>query len=86
MKQLTSGLYTALDEKMKSSSLSSAYTIYNDKQMTKEYNNYKTLIKTWEEKIADMEDRYYKQFSNMETQLAKLQSSTSSLSSLLGNS
>lgn len=86
MKQLTSGLYTALDEKMKSSSLSSAYTIYNDKQMTKEYNNYKTLIKTWEEKIADMEDRYYKQFSNMESQLAKLQSSTSSLSSLLGNS
>lgn len=86
MKQLTSGLYSALDEKMKSSSLSSAYTIYNDKQMTKEYNNYKTLIKTWEEKIADMEDRYYKQFSNMESQLAKLQSSTSSLSSLLGNS
>lgn len=84
MKQLTSGLYSALDSKMKSTTLSSAYTIYNDKQMTKEYNNYTTEIKEWETKISDLEDRYYKQFSNMETQLAKMQSSTSSISSMLG--
>lgn len=85
MKQLTSGLYTALDNKMKSTNLSSAYTIYNDKQMTKEYSSYKTQIKAWETKIEDLETRYYKQFSNMETQLAKMQSSTSSLTSLFGN-
>lgn len=84
MKQLTSGLYSALDSKMKSTTLSSAYTIYNDKQMTKEYNNYTTEIKEWENKISDLEDRYYKQFSTMETQLAKMQSSTSSISSMLG--
>ena len=84
MKQLTSGLYSALDSKMKSTTLSSAYTIYNDKQMTKEYNNYTTEIKEWETKISDLEDRYYKQFSTMETQLAKMQSSTSSISSMLG--
>ena len=85
MKQLTSGLYTALDNKMKSTTLSSAYTIYNDKQMTKEYSSYTTQIKAWETKIEDLETRYYKQFSNMETQLAKMQSSTSSLTSLFGN-
>lgn len=85
MKQLTSGLYTALDNKMKSTNLSSAYTIYNDKQMTKDYNSYTTQIKNWETKIEDLENRYYKQFSNMEKQLAKMQSSTSSLSSLFGN-
>lgn len=84
MKQLTSGLYSALDSKMKSTTMSSAYTIYNDKQMTKEYNNYTTEIKEWETKISDLEDRYYKQFSNMETQLAKMQSTTSSLTSMLG--
>lgn len=84
MKQLTSGLYSALDSKMKSTTLSSAYTIYNDKQMTKEYSNYTTEIKEWETKISDLEDRYYKQFSTMETQLAKMQSSTSSISSMLG--
>lgn len=84
MKQLTSGLYSALDNKMKSTTMSSAYTIYNDKQMTKEYSNYTTEIKEWETKISDLEDRYYKQFSTMETQLAKMQSTTSSLTSMLG--
>lgn len=85
MKQLTSGLYTALDNKMKSTNLSSAYTIYNDKQMTKDYSSYTTQIKAWETKIEDLENRYYKQFSNMEKQLAKMQSSTSSLTSMFGN-
>ena len=85
MKQLTSGLYKALDAKMKSTTMSSAYTIYNDKQMTKDYNSYTTQIKNWETKIEDLENRYYKQFSNMEKQLAKMQSSTSSLTSMFGN-
>jgi flagellar hook-associated protein 2 len=85
MKQLTSGLYTALDNKMKSSSLSSAYTIYNDKQMASEYSSYTKLISTWEDKIEDMEDRYYSKFSSMETALAKLQSSSSSISSLFSS-
>lgn len=85
MKQLTSGLYSALDVKMKSTTMSSAYTIYNDKQMTRDYNSYTTQIKNWETKIEDLENRYYKQFSNMEKQLAKMQSSTSSLTSMFGN-
>lgn len=84
MKNLMTDLYKALDEKMGSSDFSSRYTIYNDKQMTKDYANYTKLIKTWENKIADLEDRYYKQYSNMEKQLAKMQSATSSLSGLLG--
>lgn len=84
MKNLMTDLYKALDEKMGSSDFSSRYTIYNDKQMTKDYANYTKLIKTWENKIADLEDRYYKQYSNMEKQLSKMQSATSSLSGLLG--
>ena len=78
MKQLTSGLYSALDKQMKGTNLRSTYTIYNDKQMASEYSNYTTTIKQWEEKIQDYEDRYYSQFSKMESSLAKLQSSTSS--------
>lgn len=85
MKQLTSGLYNALDQQMKGTNLRSTYTIYNDKQMASEYKNYTTIIKQWEEKIQDYEDRYYSQFSKMEKSLAKLQSSTSSLTSLFGN-
>lgn len=84
MKNLTQGLYKALDSQMKSSSLRSYGTIYNDKQMATEYSNYTDTIKKWEEKVEAMEESYYKKFAAMETALAKLQSSTSSLSSLFG--
>lgn len=86
MKQLTTGLYQELDKKMKGTKLSSAYTIYNDKQMTKDYDSYKKQIKAWEAKIESMETRYYRQYANMEKQLSKMQSATSSLSGLLGGS
>ena len=85
MQDLSSQLYKAVGNEMKSSNLRTAYTVYNDKQMAKEYSTYTKNIKSWETKISDMEDRYYKKFSAMESALAKLQSSTSSLSSLFGN-
>lgn len=84
MKQLTSGLYDAMDAKMKSTTMSSAYTVYNDKEMANEYSSYTDLIKDWEKRITDMEDRYYKKFAAMEKALSQLQNSTSSFSSLLG--
>ncbi len=84
MKQLTSGLYDALDSKMKATTLSSVYTVYNDKEMAKEYSDYTTTISDWEDKVSDMEDYYYKKFAAMESALATLQSNASSLSSLLG--
>lgn len=84
MKKLTSNLYSAIDSKMKSTELSSAYKVYNDKEMDKELSSIEKLIKKWEEKVAAEEDRYYKQFSNMEVALSKLQSQTNSLTGLLG--
>lgn len=78
-------LYNTLTEKMKKTSLSSALTIYNDKSMEKQQTQYAKDIKNWESKLQDMEDAYYKKFSAMETALAKLQSSTSALSSLMGS-
>ena len=84
MKQLTTGLYTAIDKQMKSTTLSSAYTIYNDKQMQKEYDNYTKVLKEWEKKISDKEDYYYKKFSAMETALGKLNSNSSYLTGMLG--
>ncbi len=83
--QLATSVYDDLHEKMTASpTLSSAYKVYNDKQMQSEYDEYTKTIKKWEEKLKDMEDAYYKKFSAMETALAKLQSQTNSLSSLLG--
>ena len=85
MQQLTTNLYEAIGTKMKSSTLSSIYKVYNDKEMASEYSDYTTTIKKWEQKLQDQEDAYYKKFSAMETALSKLQSQTSSLSNLFGS-
>ena len=86
MKQLTTGLYTAIDKQMKSTTLSSAYTIYNDKEMNSQYSEYSKTISTWQDKLTEKEDYYYNKFAQMEAALTKLQSQTSSLSGLFGSS
>ena len=85
MKQLSKNLYDAIDKQMAGNDLRTRYSIYNDKELDKQYNNYTKTIKEWEEKVSDKEEYYYKQFSHMETALSKLQSQTSSLSGLLGS-
>ncbi|WP_458459632.1 flagellar filament capping protein FliD [Pseudobutyrivibrio sp.] len=84
LKKITSNLYTALDGKMKSSAIKSVYTVYNDKEMASEYSDYSRTIKTWTDRVTDMEDAYYKKFAAMEKALATLQGNSSSISSLLG--
>ena len=84
MKQLSTSLYKAIGDKMSSTTLSSAYTIYNDKQMTKDLNNYKTQITKWEKMVSEKEDYYYKKFSKMESALATLNSTQSSMSGFFG--
>ncbi|WP_027422186.1 flagellar filament capping protein FliD [Lachnobacterium bovis] len=79
MKQLSTKLYDNIDKQMKSSKIKSAYKVYNDKQLTSEYNNYQKLIAEWEARITEKEDYYYNKFAAMETALAKLQNSSSSL-------
>ncbi len=83
-KQLTSELYTNLGEQMSATTLRSYGSFYNDKEMDTEYKSYTTKIADWEEKVEDIEDRYYKKFAAMESALASLESQQSSLSSLMG--
>lgn len=77
-------LYSNFQKAMKGSDLSSALTFYNDKQMDKEISSYDDKIKKLQEKMNDVEDRYYKQFAAMESALAELQANQSSLSGLFG--
>lgn len=83
--QLTQDLYSSLGDKMGATSLSSTQTIYNDKEMAKEYSDYTTTIAKWEDKVSKIEDSYYKKFAAMEKALSELQSKTSQLSGLLGS-
>lgn len=83
--QLTTNVYNELTNKMKSTSLSSTYTLYNDKQMQSEYSQYTTKISDQEEKIKYWEDYYYSQFTAMEIALSKLNSQQSALSGLISS-
>lgn len=82
---LTSNLYDKLTDKMKSvKDTSSAFTVYNDKLMKKEYDDYKDRIKKEETKLNDLMDKWYKKFSVMETAMAKLQSKNNAIAGMLG--
>ena len=81
---IMSKFYSTLSDKMSASSISSALTLYNDKQIQSQMNDYETQIKKWDTRLQDIEDRYYKQFSAMEKSLADLQSKQSQLSGMFG--
>ncbi len=84
LQSISKKLYDTMSDKMKATELSSALTFYNDKQITKDLTGYKESLKKEEDRLADIEDRYYKQFASMETALSKLSSQSSSLYSMLG--
>ncbi len=81
---ITKDLYDNMNEKMKSSSVSSALTFYNDKQLDKTMKSYKDELSTLEDRLKEIEDRYYAQFSRMEVAMSKLNSQQSSLGSFMG--
>ncbi len=82
--KLATKVYDDLGKRMSSSSMSSVYTIYNDKEMATQYSEYNTKIANKEDEIKKWEDYYYAKFTRMESAMAKLNSQQSSLSSLFG--
>ncbi len=82
---LTTSVYNTLTQKMSSTELSSAFTVYNDKQMKNQLTEYAEDIEDAQDKLDDYIDRWYDKFTAMETALAKLESNSSAVSSLLGS-
>jgi flagellar hook-associated protein 2 len=83
-KSISSEMYSKLGDLMKSTDFSSAYTIYEDKQMKKQVSNFKTQLKDEQEKLTKMEDKYYDRFAQMEKAMTKLNEQTNSLAGMLG--
>ena len=86
MSAIGKNLYDNLTERMAKTSLSSALTFYNDIEIKNQLNDYKKQINTWQDKLEDMEDRYYKQFTAMEKAMSNLNNTSSYLSGMLGMS
>ena len=74
-----------MSQKMAATKYSSTLTFYNDIKMKSDVKSYEDEIEDWEDRLAEMEDSYYRKFTAMETALAKLQSQQSSMSSLFSS-
>ena len=81
---LANNLHDTLADKMSATDMSSAFTVYNDKQMKDEYKEYTEKIEKQEEKLNALMDKWYSKFSAMETALAKLESKNNSIASMFG--
>lgn len=77
-------LYSTLQDKMKKTSLSSSLTFYNDVHIKNQLVTLNKQIAKDEDKLTELEDKYYDQFAAMETALAKLQSQQNTLAGYLG--
>lgn len=78
-------MYEYMGKAMSRSTTSSALTFYDDVTLDSDINRAKDDVDKWNEKLIKMEEKYYKQFSAMETAMAKLQSQQSYISSLMGS-
>lgn len=81
---LSKKLYSKMTDLMRATDYSSSYTIYDDKKMKEDYNDYKSKIAELEKKLNDYEDSWYKKFAAMETAMAKMQSNASAVTNMLG--
>uniref|UniRef100_UPI004055E6D4 flagellar filament capping protein FliD n=1 Tax=Acetatifactor sp. TaxID=1872090 RepID=UPI004055E6D4 len=59
-------------------------SFYDDKKMKTDYADYTSKIADLEKKLTDYEDKWYAKFSAMETAMAKMQSNSNAVTSLLG--
>ena len=83
--EITGNLYKEMSSKMSAiPNFRSSLKFYNDKEMDRLQAGYKKKIAQNEKKLTALEDKYYKQFSAMETAMAKLQKQQSALAGLLG--
>lgn len=82
--QLSREMYSKIGDLMEPTDYSSSYTVYDDKKMKMDYDDYTSKIKELEAKLNDYEDSWYAKFARMETAMAKMQSNASAVTSLIG--
>ncbi|MCL6639023.1 MAG: flagellar filament capping protein FliD [Firmicutes bacterium] len=89
-KGIAARLYDDLTAAMKAltdkAGLSGAFSTYDNSVIGKRITELDKSISTWENRLTEMEDRYYKQFTAMEEALSKLNSQSAWLSQMLSGS
>lgn len=82
--KIAEDMYTELTERMASTKISSAFKIYNDKQIDDDIDDQKEAITKMEDYLITIENRYYSQFTAMEQVIAQMNQQSASLTSMLG--
>lgn len=83
--QLSQKLYDKMFDMSKSVNGYRSYgNFYDDKKLTSDYTSYTSKIADLEEKLFAYEDKWYKKFAEMETAMAKMQSNSNAVTSMLG--
>ena len=82
--KLTSNMYDKIQALTKSSETRSYGSYYDDKQMKSDITKYEKKVSDWDDYVKSIEDRYYKQFSKMESAMTKLNSQQTYLSNMFG--
>lgn len=83
--KLSQNLYDEMSNKSKSVEGHRSFgSFYDDKKLKTDYKDYTSKIAELEKKLADYEDKWYKKFAAMESAMAKSQSNTNAVTSMLG--
>lgn len=83
--QLTSGLYDAMNKIQSESNNYTSYgSFFSDKKVKSDIETQEKQVKKWEDYVADVESKYYKQFTAMEKAMGNLNSQQTYLSQLFG--
>ncbi len=81
--KLSNNLYTAMNKISSNSNNYTSYgSFYSDKKIQSEITEQGKQVSKWEKYVADMEEKYYKQFTAMESAISKLNDQQSYLSQL----
>lgn len=82
--KLTAEMSDKLGKLSTSSSTRSYGNFYDDKQMKTDLEKYEKKVTKWDDYVKSIEDRYYKQFSKMESAMTKLNSQQNYIASMFG--
>ncbi len=80
---LAQGLYDAMNKIQKNSDSYTSYgSFFSDKKLQKELDDQSKQVTKWEDYVAKQEEKYYKQFTAMESAMSSLNSQQSYISQL----
>ncbi len=81
---LTNDMYQKVSKMSSSNEYRSYGNYYEDKKLQKEYDEWDKKIKNYEDYVAKVEDKYYKQFTQMEKAMGTIQSQQNYITQMMG--